>query len=1821
MGQSRSFHVRALAVAAVASVLALGSAETHGASAPDTSLALVLYESGGIVGGHLPLAALDGGVELATGVAARVELYTALSTTVTYVADPTALSPRTAPVLLLSAPPVGAASADWLREYLDAGGFVVIAPEGEGDAQDLRDWVRASLPTRVLGETPRTALAAPDDPLPEAFRRVLTEAGTLDGVRVDGEVRLVAPRTVRASRSLGPAEQRVHMAAAMILAGALRAPYARRLPGNPIAMSARRDGSHVAISLSLADLNRAARPAVSVVDAAGKVWELGRDADTGEYPADIAQRPFDPAGYWVRVLWPGTPPFARVQRLSDIMGSLDTTILGQDVWAAGSPASVRVIVRDAATRDPVVGALIHAVVRAEDTVLAEARGEAGEAGSVDIRLRIPSAFVGAATLEVDVSSVLGDDSSRHQVRVVASRKTLLTTDKPIYQPGQRMHLRSLTLRAGDRQAIGGDQVTFEVEDSKGNKVFKRPSARNAFGVASAQFDLAREVNMGPYTVRVVDGEWSQEKTVSVERYVLPKFRVTAEFDRSDYRPGGVVTGSIQAEYPFGKPVAASVVEVVVSKFDVGWDEFSRITGRTDERGSYTFELDLPRYFAGLPLDAGESFVRFEVTVTDGAAHSETITASRPVTRAPLQVVLIPETGELVPGVANEVYAVVTTPSGEPVEAAVKVTLGKTTREAVADAMGVARLVFTPAASENRAVVTVRTASGDVLEREIDLDVAGPSLLLRPSAALARVGDVIDAVVHSPQAEGWVYLDVIRAGQTVRTKSAVVTAHRATMSFAVEAEDVGTLELHAYQPGADGEMRRDTRLVHVSPVDDLTIDVQASEAVYRPGEDATVRFHVSDSSGHPVSAAVGVHVVDESVFARQEMQPGLERVFFLMEEELLRPKVEMHGLDGPTVVAPRHRPGTSVSAAREQAARVLFAAVEVADRSYSLTEKTQSRRNAATLAALEASCAAVAARIGKAIAAHEAGPGSNGEPPAHGLRDLVTAGALDPNDLMDPWAGSVVLVGGEIRSAGPDGVLDTADDVNVTDAVLAEMPLVDRLRAGMPDVNARSWGSLFGARRTDFFSALGGRRVLDLQDGMGRAVLAVPALESAPTAGGFGVETASLLAANVAPSRVREFFPETLFVAPSVITDEKGDASLSFAVADSITTWRMTSMASAMDGALGSVSTGIRVFQDFFIDLDLPVSLTVGDEVSVPVALYNYLDGPQTVRLEIERAPWFELSGPAELTVDLAEGQVTSRYFRLKAVAPGRGMVTVRAFGSKMADAVRRQVEVVPDGRRVEQSVSGRIAPGGSHTLVIPPSALEGSARMFVKIHPGVFSQVVEGLDTMLQMPSGCFEQTSSTTYPNILALQYMRATGQNTPAIQMKAQQYIGLGYQRLLSFEVDGGGFEWFGNAPANTVLTAYGLLQFHDMSSVHEVDPAVIARTRQFLLRRQAPDGSWKPDPAFLHAESWGRIQDNELLPTAYVVWGLAASGLSSDALASAVKYIGDHWQSTHDPYTLAILANALSVAAPAAGITGEVYGRLAELAVVDGDTAYWQSDLPTITHARGLGSTLETTAMAALALAGRGEHPALLDRALGYLVESRDARGTWHSTQATILALKALLAGTEAATPVDASVAVRVDGSVVKTVTITPEDSDVTRLIDIGTVDGGTHTVSFDVLGVGRPMFQVVGRYYTPWETPADHTDDGDDDGRSLAVRVVYDRTSLAKDDIVTARCHLTHRGAAPAKMVVVDLGLPPGFAPTASEFEEMVSAGTIEKYEVTPRQVIVYLDEVVAGEPVELVYRLRAKYPMRAKTRPTKAYEYYNPQKMALDPPVGIVVAER
>ena len=80
------------------------------------------------------------------------------------------------------------------------------------------------------------------------------------------------------------------------------------------------------------------------------------------------------------------------------------------------------------------------------------------------------------------------------------------------------------------------------------------------------------------------------------------------------------------------------------------------------------------------------------------------------------------------------------------------------------------------------------------------------------------------------------------------------------------------------------------------------------------------------------------------------------------------------------------------------------------------------------------------------------------------------------------------------------------------------------------------------------------------------------------------------------------------------------------MADSITTWRMAMLASTTHGALGTATSSVKVFQDFFVDLDLPVALTQGDRISIPVAVYNYSGADGHVSLHLHPEDWFSLVG-------------------------------------------------------------------------------------------------------------------------------------------------------------------------------------------------------------------------------------------------------------------------------------------------------------------------------------------------------------------------------------------------------------------------------------------------------------------------------------------------------------------------------------------------------------------------------------------------------------------
>ncbi len=467
-----------------------------------------------------------------------------------------------------------------------------------------------------------------------------------------------------------------------------------------------------------------------------------------------------------------------------------------------------------------------------------------------------------------------------------------------------------------------------------------------------------------------------------------------------------------------------------------------------------------------------------------------------------------------------------------------------------------------------------------------------------------------------------------------------------------------------------------------------------------------------------------------------------------------------------------------------------------------------------------------------------------------------------------------------------------------------------------------------------------------------------------------------------------------------------------------------------------------------------------------------------------------------------------------------------------------------------------------------------------------------------------------------MALRYLKETGQAAPEIEMKANHFVNLGYQRLLNFESPSGGFNWWGNtAPGNMLLTGFGIQQFEDMSKVYDIDRGIIDRSRRWLASKQNSDGSWNPTT---HLHGYNKaLGTTKLRTTAYILWSLLQANDKGRHVNKAINYIKGHLDDAKgDLYTLALAANALVLWKKTDSATVDLLKKLYDKRVEDKKekVTSWPTNGDTAMYSRGNAAAIETTALVTMAFVKAKKYTTAANGGLAFIIKSKGPSGNWYSTQATILALKTLLlamggVGSDA----DMLVTVKVDGKKVGTQAFNPRNSDVFRLVDAGLVKPGKHVVEIKAAGKANVMYQIVGKYYRPW-----HEVGGKQE--PLTVKVDYDRRQLKVDDLITAKVNVSYNLPRTTFMVIVDLGIPPGFSVIPDDFASLVTQGKIARYSLTGRQITLYLGEMRKETPLNISYKLRAKFPIKAKTPKSVAYEYYTPDSRGVQDPVLITVTE-
>ena len=1484
----------------------------------------------------------------------------------------------------------------------------------------------------------------------------------------------------------------------------------------------------------------------------------------------------------------------------------DLRILGQDQLLEGAPVNLRLAVFD---RDknrlegnlPVTVALVN---HQTHQVISETQVDTVADGPTYVSFDPPAGARGEFDLVVKAQTGTTEDEMLSQVVTIRRAvRLMLSCDKPVYQPGQTIHVRSLTLRRPDLKPVQAETATFTVFDTNGNAIFKRSMPTSKFGIAAADCQLATEILEGTYRIHCqVAGEFS-ERTVEVRKYVLPKFKVSLTLDKPFYQPGETISGTLDAAYFFGKPVAAGEVKLQLLTSDVQANVLEEKTEKTDAEGKLQFSFKLPDQLVGQEQTGGDATVRIAAQVTDTAGQSQATLTTRTVTSQAIHLSVIPEASRFVPGIQNKVYVFASYPDGQPVKNG-KVTIGQKTAQT--SEMGIA--TFELEGQKPDITFTLDISASDDTGRSIRQSMAfatGPALqdyIVRTDKPIYDGGETMNLEALGGGNEP-VFIDLLKDGQSLLSKTIEMKDGRGELAIDLPAEISGAIELWSYRFLPSGVAERKSRLVLIRPAADLKITAALDRKEHRPGEKAQMNFQLTDASGRPVPGAISVAVVDEAVFSVLSQSSGLPQLFFMLDQELLQPVYAVYEQWSPPAR------GDVAEGVREEFDAAMF----------SLTSRTSSEPEA------------ILRRFAQGDELPQAGVGSDGvmiEPMM--FQEIKMPDQYMPGQMTTPFNLTAASYRGKALLAEQErqqGLRNTRIAWGAWTIAVC-LGLVASVAIYAPRVFL--WGAA-GLGVLSFFAAAGIGVLWIVLPAEKFETLAKGAAEMAPMAmmaeamppdmmplegmlGGVGA--AQGLDEGPEPIRVRSEFPETLLWLPELVTDDAGKVSLDIPLADSITTWRLSAAAVSGEGQLGSGEFPIRVFQPFFVDFNLPVALTRNDEAAIPIVVYNYLDAPQTVTLKLAEATWFQrMDGDpnAELTIELAPREIKSTSVRLKMLEVGRQQLEITARGGDVADAIRREIEVIPDGRRIEESYAGRIEGQVDYPIELPADRIPGSTKLIAKVYPATFTQLVEGLDSIFQMPHGCFEQTSSTTYPSVLALDYLKRMQKSSPAVEAKARQYIHIGYQRLVSFEVPGGGFDWFGRPPANRTLTAYGLMEFDDMARVHDVDPNLLERTRAWLLSQRQAGGTWAAEPHMLDDGLAGAVNRSgdlaSLASTAYIAWAVFRDGKHADQVGGTLDFLVKHDPSQiEDPYILAVTLSAIAAIKPDHASIKTFADRLEGLKQRDPGKrhTWWDKPARSETMFCGEGETahVETTAMAAIALMTAKEHKGSVQEALAWMTTKKVEGGTWGSTQATVLALQALLSGIDqAGDGKERRLELAIDGTVVQALVIAPDQFDVVQQIDltkhIPSRDAANTTVSLRDKSNTAPAYQLALRYHVPGEPETMPQE-------PLTIKITYDRQQLAVNDRIAATATVTNNLDRPAPMVILDLPIPGGFVMEPGELEEIVGHA-IERFQVTNRKAIVYLRDLPPGAPLELNYRLKATMPVKVTVPQAEAYQYYTPER--------------
>ncbi|MEK7486776.1 MAG: alpha-2-macroglobulin family protein, partial [Planctomycetota bacterium] len=641
-------------------------------------------------------------------------------------------------------------------------------------------------------------------------------------------------------------------------------------------------------------------------------------------------------------------------------------------------------------------------------------------------------------------------------------------------------------------------------------------------------------------------------------------------------------------------------------------------------------------------------------------------------------------------------------------------------------------------------------------------------------------------------------------------------------------------------------------------------------------------------------------------------------------------------------------------------------------------------------------------------------------------------------------------------------------------------------------------------------------------------------------------------------KFRKYFPETLLFEPSVlITNGKGKLHIP-SLPDSMTTFRIDATLSTTSGEIGYKKSEFEIFKPFFVDLNLPSSLTVHDEIEIPIILHNYSQKDLKVILLVKKENWFEVLSLGDSWEDLSTHfkmlyiippqKVQMIEFPIHILKPGNKSITVSATSEEskeLTDGITKNILVFPEGQKKIYGSNYLLTTPGSLNWSLPEKAKLEETQVLLQIYPDLLSHLRNASGDIDSMSLGGLDDIFNQGFPVLFLYQALKAENRLT----LEEELQISYVYQRLLSYQAKTG-FSRFRKEAPNILYTTLGLWMLNKMKPFQswqspQKDSKLIARCKKAILDQ------YKSEQGFISFNSTFAITENNQALTSFIYWVLSETDVPPEYLSEMKKNVQDQIPSAEEvlPYALYLLA----------------------IAKEDPILAYKGfQNLKSI----NLAEDLAVRALRVIAL--QGNYPTVTDD-IRCLLENKQSQGGWQSLFLNLFATQALVLyhQQQKRSP---SIQFQLDD---KIQTLEP------GLVYTLPLESKRSECSWKIQS-SQPLFcQLITTYYLPWEKEPSS-------GSTTSLKVEYKALDRpVESPHWEVQVDFQRNSETFKAPLVLEIGIPPGFVPT-----NLADIGNfyIESYEQTARHLLVYLKPDEDGfAPQSLTFSIRLRPLLRMKVQ--------------------------